>query len=48
MTIELELDKVTSQEIAKRSLVGKVLSDKMLNRGSVKSMLAKAWGIQMG
>ncbi|MCI51481.1 hypothetical protein A2U01_0072725, partial [Trifolium medium] len=40
-TVELEQDDVASLEVAKRSLVGRILSDKIQNKGDVKSMLTK-------
>ncbi|KAJ1411644.1 hypothetical protein SESBI_20959 [Sesbania bispinosa] len=42
-TIELESDPLQSTLLAKRSLVKKILSQKPLNRGVVKSILIKAW-----
>ncbi|KAJ1415756.1 hypothetical protein SESBI_17815 [Sesbania bispinosa] len=42
--VELEADEFNSLQLAKRSLVGKVLSSKSLNKGSVRNILAKAWG----
>lgn len=44
VTIELEPEKGTFEEQAKCSLVGKILSEKVLNRGTVKSIITKAWG----
>ncbi|KAJ1437907.1 hypothetical protein SESBI_03332 [Sesbania bispinosa] len=43
ITMELESDSIQSTLLARRSLVGKILSQKLLNRGAVKSILAKAW-----
>ncbi|KAJ1420181.1 Zinc finger, CCHC-type [Sesbania bispinosa] len=42
-TIELESDTIQSSLLAKRSLLGRILSQKPLNRGAVKNILAKAW-----
>ncbi|KAJ1411314.1 Zinc finger, CCHC-type [Sesbania bispinosa] len=42
-TIELESDPLQSTLLAKRSLVGKIISQKPLNRVAVKSILIKAW-----
>lgn len=44
ITVELVDNKQNSVEQAKRSLVGKFISDKMLNRGAVKIVVSKAWG----
>lgn len=44
VTVELDEDKKVSVEIAKRTLVGKFFSDKLLNRGAVKTVVSKAWG----
>ncbi|KAJ1422118.1 hypothetical protein SESBI_13245 [Sesbania bispinosa] len=43
ITVELESDSLQSTLLARRSLVGRILSRKLLNRGVVKSILAKAW-----
>lgn len=43
-TIQLEEEEEDSNHKAQRTLVGKVLSDKSLNRGAIKSILCKAWG----
>ncbi|KAJ1417307.1 Zinc knuckle CX2CX4HX4C [Sesbania bispinosa] len=43
LTIELESDLLNNTLIAKNSLIGKILAPKLLNRGAVKSILAKAW-----
>lgn len=47
-TIQLDDEDVDNGGLAHISLVGKVLSDKSLNRGAVKNILGKAWGDQMG
>lgn len=44
ITVALEEDRVESLETAKRILVGKILSGRLLNRGAVKNILSKAWG----
>ncbi|KAJ1417306.1 Zinc finger, CCHC-type [Sesbania bispinosa] len=43
LTIELESDLLNNTLIAKKFLIGKILAPKLLNRGAVKSILAKAW-----
>lgn len=43
-TVTLVVSENTNLLLAKRSLVGKVLTNKMLNRGAVKAILLKAWG----
>lgn len=48
LTVELDQDRAESIDIAKRSLVGKILSGRLLNRGAVKTILSKAWGDLVG
>ncbi|KAJ1385160.1 Zinc knuckle CX2CX4HX4C [Sesbania bispinosa] len=43
ITVELESDGLQSVQLAGRSLVGKVLVEKPLNKGEVKNILLKAW-----
>lgn len=43
-TIQLEEEGNNSVQQAQRTLVGKVLSEKSLNRGAIKHILSKAWG----
>ncbi|KAJ1395657.1 Zinc finger, CCHC-type [Sesbania bispinosa] len=43
-TIQLKSSGVESVELARRTLVGRILWDKPLNKGTVKQMLIKAWG----
>ncbi|KAJ1379424.1 hypothetical protein SESBI_46904 [Sesbania bispinosa] len=43
-TIVLEGEEEGNLELAKRSLVGRILWEKPLNRGAVKQILSKAWG----
>ncbi|KAJ1389792.1 hypothetical protein SESBI_37989 [Sesbania bispinosa] len=43
ITIELESDDLHSLQLARRSLVGKILVSKTLNKGAVKNILLKAW-----
>lgn len=43
-SIHLEEDESTIKEADHIALVGKIISDKPLNHGAVKNMLAKAWG----
>ncbi|KAJ1418795.1 hypothetical protein SESBI_15734 [Sesbania bispinosa] len=43
LTVELESDSLQRTLLARRSLVGKILSQKLINRGAVKNILAKAW-----
>ncbi|KAJ1407457.1 hypothetical protein SESBI_24264 [Sesbania bispinosa] len=44
LTVDLETDDLASLQLAKRSLACKVLPDKGLNKGAIKSILTKAWG----
>lgn len=44
VTISLEEEGEDTCLLVNRALVGKVLSDKGLNRGAVKNILCKAWG----
>ncbi|KAJ1400226.1 Zinc finger, CCHC-type [Sesbania bispinosa] len=43
ITVELDSEDLQSLQLAKRSLVGKILTAKTLNKGAVKSILLKAW-----
>ncbi|KAJ1426821.1 hypothetical protein SESBI_10074 [Sesbania bispinosa] len=43
LTVELECDDIQSFQLASRSLVGKIFSSKILNKGAVKNILMKAW-----
>lgn len=43
LTVVLDEEGVEENAIAKRTLVGKVLTDKLLNRGAVKAILANGW-----
>ncbi|KAJ1417129.1 Endonuclease/exonuclease/phosphatase superfamily [Sesbania bispinosa] len=43
-TIQLEGEREESLDLAMRSLVGKILLEKPLNRGAIKQILTKAWG----
>ncbi|KAJ1388360.1 hypothetical protein SESBI_39187 [Sesbania bispinosa] len=42
--VELDSDEIHSFQLAKRSLVGKVMSNKTLNKGAIRSIVMKAWG----
>lgn len=44
VTVDLELDKGQDEKHAENTLVGKILANKELNRGAVKSIITKAWG----
>lgn len=45
LTIQLEEEENDTNMLhAQRTLVGKVLSDRSLNRGAIKNILSKAWG----
>ncbi|KAJ1411819.1 Zinc finger, CCHC-type [Sesbania bispinosa] len=44
ITVELEQDEINSIQLAKSSLVWKILSPKPLNKWVAKSILIKAWG----
>lgn len=43
MTLDLQTDEVTGLVMAKRMLIGKVLTDKPLNKNALKSVVLKAW-----
>lgn len=43
-TVELDIENEESEALARRTLVGKVLTEKKLNQGVVKSILVKGWG----
>ncbi|KAJ1389811.1 Zinc finger, CCHC-type [Sesbania bispinosa] len=47
IVVELESDALNSLQLARRSLVGKVMSEKPLNKGAVKSILIKAWNLSI-
>ncbi|KAJ1417127.1 hypothetical protein SESBI_16814 [Sesbania bispinosa] len=47
-TIQLEGEGEESLDLAMRSLVGKILWEKPLNRGDIKQILTKAWGEESG
>lgn len=42
--IELEDTNVDSEVLASRTLVGKILSKKILNKGAVRAICSAAWG----
>lgn len=42
--VELDVENEESEALARRTLVGKVLTKKKLNRNAVKSILVKGWG----
>ncbi|KAJ1399226.1 Zinc finger, CCHC-type [Sesbania bispinosa] len=44
LTVELDTEDLQSYQLARKSLVGKILADKPLNKGVVRSILCKAWG----
>ncbi|KAJ1388168.1 Zinc knuckle CX2CX4HX4C [Sesbania bispinosa] len=44
ITVELETENLQSIQLARRSLIAKILADKPLNKGAVRSILCKAWG----
>ncbi|KAJ1415321.1 hypothetical protein SESBI_18278 [Sesbania bispinosa] len=44
ITVELETENLQSIQLARRSLIAKILADKPLNKGVVRSILCKAWG----
>lgn len=45
LTIQLEDEEEDANVLqAQRTLVGKVLTDRSLNRGAIKQILSKAWG----
>ncbi|KAJ1384615.1 Zinc finger, CCHC-type [Sesbania bispinosa] len=45
ITVELEDDNWLNTQLARKSLVCKVMANKSLNRAAIKSILIKAWGI---
>lgn len=47
-TVALDDDNDQKMELARRTLVGKFASPKVLNRGAVKHIVAKAWGEPVG
>lgn len=42
--VELEGDAKRTFEVAKHALVGNIISDKALNRKTVRGMIIKSWG----
>lgn len=44
ITVELERDSRKTIEVAKHALVGKIISEKQLNKKTVKEMVQKSWG----
>lgn len=42
-TIDLHIDEEGSREIAKKTIMGKIISTKTLNKGETKNILSKAW-----
>lgn len=44
VTIELDDEGLDQVVVPQHTLVGKIITDKLLHRGSVKNMLLKAWG----
>lgn len=47
-TICLDDEDTGRHDLGQATLVGKVITDKLLNRGAVKSILDKAWGSPSG
>lgn len=47
-TIELEKDSRKTFEVAKHALVGRIISEKPLNRKTVREMILKSWGHPKG
>ncbi|XP_057444444.1 uncharacterized protein LOC130736658 [Lotus japonicus] len=45
-TLELEVDEVGGLQLAQRTLVGKVLAEKPLNKIAIKDVLTKAWATE--
>lgn len=48
VVVELEIENEENEDSAKRTLVGKVLTEKLLNRSVVKSILVRGWGDPAG
>ncbi|XP_057426455.1 uncharacterized protein LOC130719873 [Lotus japonicus] len=46
--IELQCEEEMSEELARRTLVGKVIYDKVINKTAMKTILSKAWGDPIG
>lgn len=46
--VDLESDAKRTLEVAKHALVGKIISDKDLNRKTVRGMITKSWGNPRG
>lgn len=44
VTVELDQEEGGHNKYADCTLVGKILADKILNKGAVKSIITKAWG----
>lgn len=42
--VELEVTRVESFIVAKQALIGKIITDKVLNEKIVNSMITKGWG----
>lgn len=48
VTVELESVEQEGVELAQRTIVGKVFSEKILNRGAFKTVVSQAWGVPDG
>lgn len=47
-TILLEEEYTDQDHSGQNTLVGKIITDKVLNKGAIRSMLIKAWGYPAG
>lgn len=47
-TVDVEIGGDESLELARRTLVSKILSGRFINKGAVKNILSKAWGEPAG
>lgn len=48
MCLDIDWGDPTGEEVRKKTLVGRVVSERNLNRGTVKNMIFKAWNMQKG
>ncbi|KAF7802359.1 reverse transcriptase [Senna tora] len=46
--LSLVWDEKTGKKIGRPTLIGKVVSDKVLNRATVRTMIQKGWSIHNG
>lgn len=46
--IDLDWEDSSGLEARKRTLIGRIVADKVLNKNAVRNMIAKAWGLSKG